>query len=124
MTTQRTESPPAADPLAPIRALRSLAERLLDHAATEIERWEGMPGPAWLERELAECERFIREASSASGLGLDYEGGHLLAEAKTERRELRRSHAEAVRPYRRHAELWRALRTRLALALKKSRGQG
>jgi len=83
-----------------------------------------MPGPAWLERDLAECEKFIREASSASGLGLDYEGGRQLAEAKIARRELRRLHEEAVRPYRRSAALWRGLRTRLALALKKSRSQG
>ncbi len=123
MKTQRTESPPGADPRAPIRALRSLAERLFDHAAGQVERWEGMPGPAWLERDLAECERFIRETSSASGLGLDYEGGRQLAEAKTDRRNLRRLHEEAVRPYRRSAEIWRGLRTRLAHALKKTRGQ-
>lgn len=124
MKTQRIESPPGADPLAPVRALRSLAERFLDSASTEIERWEGMPGPEWLERDLAQCERFIRDASSASGLVLDYEGGRQLAEAKVDRRDLRRMREEAVRPYRRRAELWRSLRTRLGMALKKSRGQG
>src|SRR5437867_9521702 len=124
MKTQHTESPPGAGPLAPVRALCSIAERLLDHATGQVERWESMPGPAWLERDLAECEKFIREASSASGLGLDYEGGRQLAEAKIARRELRRLHEEAVSPYRRSAALWRGLRTRLALALKKSRGPG
>ena len=99
MKTQHTESPPGAGPLAPVRALCSIAERLLDHATGQVERWESMPGPAWLERDLAECEKFIREASSASGLGLDYEGGRQLAEAKIARRELRRLHEEAVRPY-------------------------
>jgi superfamily II DNA or RNA helicase len=122
MQTQRTEPATDADPLAPVRALRSLAERLLDYASDQVERWEGMPGPSWLERDLAECEDFIRKASSASGLGLDYQGGRLLAEAKIERRELRRMREDAVRPYRRSAELWRGVRARLAIALKKSRG--
>jgi len=122
MKTQRTEPTIDADPLAPVRALRSAAERLLEHASDQIERWEGMPGPAWLERDLAACECFIREASAISGLGLDYEGGRQLSEAKIERRELRRMREDAVRPYRRSAEMWRGVRTRLALALKKSRG--
>ena len=81
MEAERTEPLTVADPLAPLRALRSLAERLLDAASGQIERWEGMPGPPWLERDLAECDRYIRDVSSASGLGLDYEGGRLLAEA-------------------------------------------
>ncbi len=124
MKTERTEPSTDADPLAPVRALRSLAERLLGHASGQVERWGGMLGPPWLERDLAECEDFIRNVSSASGLGLDYEGGRLLAEAKIERRELRRMREDAVRPYRRSAEMWRGARARLALALKKSRGGG
>ena len=122
MKTQRGEPGTHADYLAPVRALRSLAERLIEEASGQVERWEEVPGPLWLERDLAECEAFIREASAASGVLLGYEGGRQLAEAKTERRELRRMREDAVRPYRQRAEIWRVLRSGLALALKKSRG--
>lgn len=124
MKTENVELPTATDPLAPARGLRSLAERLHEYASDQVEYWERMPGPPWLERDLAACEDFIRNASSISGLGLDYEGGRLLAEAKNDRRELRRMREDAVLPYRRSAEVWRSVRARLALALKKSRGQG
>ncbi len=124
MEAERTEPLTVAAPLAPLRALRSLAERLLDNASHQTERWEGMTGPPLLERDLAECDRYIRDISSASGLGLDYEGGRLLAEAKIERRELRRMRDEAVRPYRQQAQAWRLARARLAAALKKSRVPG
>jgi superfamily II DNA or RNA helicase len=124
MKTEHAELPAATDPHAPARGLRALAERLLEYASNQVNHWERMPGPPWLERDLADCENFIRSASSASGQGLDYEGGRLLAEAKNERRELRRMREEAVLPYRRSAEVWRGQRARLALALKKSRGHG
>ena len=118
MKTQRAEPGTHADYLAPVRALRSLAERLIEEASGQVERWEEVPGPLWLERDLAECEAFIREASAAAGVLLGYEGGRQLAEAKTERRELRRMREDAVRPYRQRAEIWRVLRSGLALALK------
>jgi len=124
MKTEHTELQTATDPHAPARGLRSLAERLHEYASGQVDHWERMPGPPWLERDLAACEDFIRNASSASGQGLDYEGGRLLAEAKNERRELRRMREDAVLPYRRSAEVWRGIRARFALALKKSRGRG
>src|SRR3989442_1486571 len=119
-SAQPVDSPaPVADPA---RALRSLAERRLEHAKSQIEHWQGMRAPDWLEADLSDCEAFIRETSALSGLGLGYEGGQQLAEAKRDRRELRRAREEALRPYRRAAELWRTIRSRLALTLRKARG--
>ena len=122
MKSRHTEPPAGADPLAPARALRSLAERLLAQAQDQFERWNGVPAHESLERELAACEAFIRETSAASSLGLDYAGGRQLAEAKTVRRELRRLYEDEVRPYRQRAEVWRGIRARLAQAIKQSRG--
>ena len=116
---QPVDSPAPVDPA---RALRSLAERLLEHAESQIEHWQSRRAPDWLERDLADCEAFIRETSALSGLGLDYEGGQQLAEAKRDRRELRRAREDALRPYRRVAELWRTTHSRLALTLRKARG--
>jgi len=110
---------PATDPT---RALRLLAERLLEHAGSQIEHWQTRRAPDWLERDLSDCEAFIRETSGFSGLGLDYEGGQELAEAKRVRRELRRAREEALRPYRHAAERWRTIRSRLSLMLRKARG--
>src|SRR5207245_6422422 len=104
------------------RALRSLAERFLERAGSQIEHLQSKRAPEWLEAELSECETFIRETSGLSGLGLDYEGGRQLAEAKRARRELRRAREDALRPYRNAAELWRTIRWRLALTLRKARG--
>ncbi len=104
------------------RALRSLAEQLLEFTAIQLAHWQGRRGPERLEQELADCDAFIRELSAASGLGLDYEGGQQLAEAKRYRRELRRSREDLLRPYRHMAELWRAIHSRLLLALRRKRG--
>ncbi|TMQ69890.1 MAG: DEAD/DEAH box helicase [Candidatus Eisenbacteria bacterium] len=117
---------PPGDPPAPAvdtaRALRSLAERFLEDARSKIETLQSVRAPKWLEADLADCETFIREASRLSGLGLDYEGGLQLAEAKQARRELRREREDALRRYRRAAELWRTIGSRVALALRKARG--
>ena len=119
-SAQPVDSPaPATDPT---RALRALAERLLEHAGSQIEHWQGRRAPDWLERDLSDCETFIRETSALSGLGLGYEGGQQLAEAKRDRRELRQAREEALRPYRHAAELWRTIRSRLSLTLRKARG--
>ena len=122
MKSRHTEPPAGADPHAPVRALRSLAERLLEQADTQFARWHGMPADESLEEELAACEAFIRRVSAAAGIGIDYESGRDLAEAKIARRELRRIHEEAVLPYRQRAEVWRGVRARLAQAIKQSRG--
>jgi len=112
----------SAHPVELARALRSLVERLSQHSRDQIERYEGMPGPPELERALADCEAFIRETSAVSSLGLDYEGGRELAEAKRTRSELRREREELLRPYRQAAEAWRAIRARLAPVLRRPRG--
>lgn len=124
MKSRHTEPPAGADSHAPARALRSLAERLLEQAETHFARWHGMPADESLEEELAACEAFIRRVSAAAGIGIDYESGRDLAEAKVARRELRRIHEEAVLPYRQRAEVWRGVRARLAQAIKQSRGGG
>ncbi len=106
----------------PVRDLRSLAARLLEYAERQVEHFEHQRGPEWLERQLAQWEAFIRETSAVAGLGLDYRGGRELAEAKRIRRQLQRAREDALRPYRRAAELWRTIRGRLAAALTKARG--
>ena len=100
---------PPAQAVDPARALRSLAERFLEHARSRIEHLQSKRAPKWLEADLADCEAFIRTTSGLSGLGLDYEGGLQLAEAKKARRELRRACEEALRPYRHAADLWRTI---------------
>src|SRR3989442_9543924 len=51
----------------PARALRSLAERFLDHARSQIEHLQSKRAPGWLEADLSDCESFIRETSGLSG---------------------------------------------------------
>ena len=121
MKTEPLEPPSRSVRPDAVRELRSLAQRLLESAGRHIERLEQERGPEWLERELAECEAFIRETSAMAGIGLDYEGGRLLAEARRDRRDLLRARAEALQPHRRAAELWRVVRARVASSLRKSR---
>src|SRR5437016_266653 len=58
-------SAPPVDPPAPAvdpaRALRSLAERFLEHARSKIETLQSVRAPEWLEADLSACETFIRE---------------------------------------------------------------
>ncbi|MGH7731725.1 MAG: DEAD/DEAH box helicase, partial [Candidatus Eiseniibacteriota bacterium] len=113
-----------AEPGDPVRALRSMAERLVVYAKGQIERWENKPAPDWIERELADCEAFIREVSAISGMGLDYQGGQEVSAAKRERRVLRRMREEALLPSKRAANVWRTIRARVSRALHKARGRG
>ena len=70
MKTEPLDLPNSSAPPGELaRALRSLVERLSQLARDQIERYDRMPGPPGLERELAACEAFIRETSAASGLG-------------------------------------------------------
>ena len=123
MKTEPFAPPDNAARSDPVRELRSLAERLIENAGQQIERHEHQRAPEWLERDLASCEAFIRETSAVAGLGLDYEGGRELADARRDRRDLLRARAEALRPHRNAAELLRVIRARLGASLRKCRSK-
>ncbi len=111
---------PAGDPL---KALRALAERRLEIALHWIQHYRSVPATAWLERDLADCEAYIREMSSMSRFGLDCEGGRSLADAKRDRREIREMRDKILEPERRAAALWQTIHARLASALRGTRGR-